>query len=133
MFLSLMKPKTKICTLCQEEKETSHFGNNIRTPDGFHWSCKVCTNTANKEAKYRHRYGITLVQKSQMIVDQNGKCAICDRELDGFNNSCVDHNHKTGEVRSILCQNCNLGLGSFYDKPNLLLKARDYLVSWNVS
>jgi len=39
----------------------------------------------------------------------------------------VDHDHKNGEVRGLLCHRCNVGLGNFQDNPELLLKAYKYL------
>lgn len=63
----------------------------------------------DRDSRYRSRYGITLADYDQMWADQNGKCAICDRErqLD------VDHDHDTGEVRGLLCRSCNMRLHAF--------------------
>jgi hypothetical protein len=53
------------------------------------------------------------------------KCEICECDLNGSGH--VDHCHKTGEFRGILCTNCNNGLGRFKDSPELLSKAAKYL------
>lgn len=56
----------------------------------------------------RRKYGITLKQYNQMLKAQNNSCAICKRDRSNFkNNLAVDHDHKTGEVRGLLCFYCN--------------------------
>jgi hypothetical protein len=123
----------KKCTYCREEKPLSEFGSNKTQTDGFHYYCKTCTNTQNKAAKYRHRYGISETDKEKMMLFQNWKCAICDAPIENSLEGCVDHDHKTGAIRNILCQNCNRGLGSFKDQPSLLRKAAEYLNRWDVT
>jgi len=56
----------------------------------------------------------------------NGLCDVCGRPPTG-NRLSIDHNHVTGELRGLLCINCNTGLGMFKDNPELLLLAVDYL------
>ncbi len=58
-----------------------------------------------------------------MVVAQRGVCAIC--LVPGPEH--VDHDHKTGRVRAILCFNCNGGPGQFKDRPELLRRGADYL------
>lgn len=62
----------------------------------------------------------------QLLAKQGGKCAICGEEANG-NRLAVDHNHETGEIRGLLCHQCNTGLGSFRDNPQLLKQAIAYL------
>ena len=60
-------------------------------------------------------------------MNQEGLCAICGLpETD--KRFCVDHNHKTGVVRGLLCANCNKGLGHFFDSIESLEKAKSYLL-----
>jgi uncharacterized protein with PIN domain len=55
---------------------------------------------------------MTQIQKQQIVNSQNGKCAICNKEIESTGrDSCVDHCHKSGKVRQVLCHNCNLALG----------------------
>lgn len=63
----------------------------------------------DRDQRYRSRYGITLADYDQMLADQGGKCAICEREL----SLDVDHDHDTGEVRGLLCRGCNMRLHAF--------------------
>jgi len=72
-------------------------------------------------------YGITQEQYNQMFVDQNGLCAICGGSQNKGKYLEVDHNHITGKNRGLLCHLCNVGLGSFKDNEDNLIKAIKYL------
>lgn len=71
-------------------------------------------------------YGINLDQFLTLIENQQYKCKIC---YDNITEStgCVDHDHKTGVVRGILCTRCNTGLGMFRDNKTYLEHAITYL------
>jgi len=61
-----------------------------------------------KDYRLRKRYGITLKQYYKMLKAQNYKCVICGKEHETCKYGlCVDHNHKTGRVRGLLCMYCN--------------------------
>lgn len=64
-----------------------------------------------------------------LIKNHNGLCDICGIEKLGYSGRrlAIDHDHKTGLVRGMLCQKCNIGLGNFNDNPELLEKAMKYL------
>lgn len=83
-----------------------------------------------RENSYLRYYGITIEQYEILLKNQNGGCAICFSPT-GSNGKrlSVDHNHETGEVRGLLCDDCNTGLGKFKDNPNLLAIAINYLVN----
>ena len=68
---------------------------------------------AEKNRNLQWHYGITLEQKRQKWVDQNGKCANsgCQEKLDK-NGAHIDHDHKTGKIRGLLCRSCNLTIGN---------------------
>jgi len=57
----------------------------------------------------------------------DGKCEICRNVCETGKNLAMDHNHQTGEIRGMLCNLCNRGLGLFKDNPELLTKAIEYL------
>lgn len=72
-------------------------------------------------------YGITVEEYDDMLESQGGGCYICGvgpvgRALD------IDHDHRTGKVRGLLCSNHNRALGLLGDDPDLLLAAHTYLV-----
>lgn len=72
-------------------------------------------------------YGIDVPDYERMLAEQNGGCYICGKQpekkaLD------IDHDHKTGKVRGLLCSSHNRALGLLNDDPDLLLKSVEYLV-----
>lgn len=77
------------------------------------------------------KYGITVQQYDQMIFSQNNCCAICRNVFEGKGGTkaapCIDHCHNTGEVRAILCGNCNKMIGLAYDNTTILTNAINYL------
>jgi hypothetical protein len=82
-----------------------------------------------QRAAYRrkHRYGITQDQIIKMLNKQKHKCPVCLNELNDKNMFAVDHCHKTGLVRGLLCGKCNWGLGSLMDSVENLKRAAKYL------
>jgi len=78
------------------------------------------------EWHYLKRYNLTLEQIDEILVSQDHKCGLCGRSLKEMKRA-VDHDHKTGKVRGILCNRCNLGLAMFLDNADLLKVAINYL------
>jgi hypothetical protein len=84
--------------------------------------------------KFKHRYGITIEQYEAMVIQQQGKCAICDKPeaakwkgTDRVRSLSVDHCHSTGRVRALLCHSCNRILGLLGDDVERLRRAVTYL------
>jgi hypothetical protein len=71
-------------------------------------------------------YNLTLEQVDEILIKQNHRCAICENSL-RESRRCIDHDHKTGEVRGILCNPCNIGLANFRDNVHSLLNAIAYI------
>lgn len=81
-----------------------------------------------KDAYLRHHYSISLEFFNALRDFQGYKCAMCKRaEVDFKANLAVDHCHKTGEVRGLLCWLCNKRLGKFSDDHDLLRAAAEYV------
>lgn len=80
-------------------------------------------------------YGITLEILTDLFERQRRVCAICgaairiDGSRRGATAAQIDHDHITGIVRGLLCTPCNLGIGSFRDRSDLLFRAATYLHS----
>lgn len=79
------------------------------------------------------RYGLTPDGFDQLLAAQNGMCAICNTTRLGSRNLCIDHNHKTGKIRGLLCVACNMAIGYMKDNPARLKAAADYLSSHGVA
>lgn len=82
------------------------------------------------ERSYKRKYGMTLAQVEHLKQLQNNLCAICNTEFtQGWDErgQCVDHDHKTGKVRGLLCRRCNLGIGQLGDSHEILIAAAEYL------
>ena len=95
----------------------------------FRTICDVCNSTMRK-------YGITSVEREELLASQNRECKICFTKIDFYSGrevdnptarAVVDHCHTTGKVRGILCNRCNLGLGHFKDSKSALIRAIAYL------
>lgn len=74
-------------------------------------------------------YGITPQAFSDLLEGQGGVCAICGTsEWNGVGNKPhVDHDHETGNIRGLLCGNCNHALGFIRDNPAIALAMAEYL------
>ena len=100
---------------------------NKERVDGYRkkWTMANPRKVRNKTLLYTS--GITLEEYEAMLKSQKGVCAICKRISSDGRNLCVDHNHKTGKIRGLLCSWCNKGLGSFRDERKRLAEAVRYL------
>lgn len=129
------KQHTKKCGRCTRTLCLSAFAKNTAKKDGLQERCRECradhyqttgyVQTARKNT-LRNKYNLTPEMLGEMRKTQSNLCAICG--IDGLATLLVvDHDHKTGEVRGLLCQPCNRGLGFFRDNEDALLTASDYV------
>lgn len=84
----------------------------------------------NRAWVFRDRYGIDVNEYHSMLESQDGGCAVCGSTDTGRPNCewfCVDHDHKTGKVRGILCHPCNSSLGLLKDDPVVIESLLAYL------
>lgn len=129
---------TKKCIKCGEVKEILSFPKRTgRTIDGTRNECKSCysnrlsisskkVNYINqKKYFYLKKYGITLDQYNQLLITQGNKCKICGKTF--IKTPHIDHNHKTGKVRGLLCNKCNCLLGCADDNITVLNNCILYL------
>jgi hypothetical protein len=123
----------KYCPRCQQELPIDAFGSNRSSRDGRAAYCRPCHNAVGLENKrrlygstrdyhLRRRYGLTSADVDAMVEAQGGTCAVCPGKPEH-----VDHDHETGQVRGILCFNCNQSLGNVRDDPNVLRGLARYL------
>ncbi len=80
----------------------------------------------SRNEQLKAKYGITEEIYEKLLSGQGGVCAICQRHQ-RYKRLAVDHCHKTGQVRGLLCENCNRGIGRFFDSSLRLRNAADYI------
>src|SRR5271166_1611732 len=128
--------KKKHCWGCSTYKLQSHFYKNKANRDGLDTACKKCKRKVvssyrdenrkeinirrkkqskeNPRQKKHHElkwhYGISVDEFDAMLKDQHYKCAISAHKID-YSTANVDHCHKTGKIRGLICRKCNFGLG----------------------
>ena len=93
----------------------------------------IKTHLYDRKSRLKRVYGLSLEEYERMHAEQNGLCAICGssdakrpkHRVRGY--LCVDHCHKTGKVRGLLCWKCNAAMGNLEDDIALLEKAAAYL------
>lgn len=103
------------------------------------WLARVGPRPSNRKPRtpeqvrasaLRRKYGLTVEQLAAMVSAQGGRCAVCGVAPSGMKKSerlFVDHCHKTGRVRSLLCSNCNTAAGMLRDDPFLADALAAYL------
>ena len=106
---------------------------NYRYTVGRSPRCNPCKKKQGRDrahsAHLKGTYGITIEDYYRMLASQGGSCAICNGGTSKNYFQC-DHSHASGEVRGLLCANCNKRLlPAAKDSIAVLLKAIDYLRS----
>lgn len=144
----------KTCTKCKLEKDLEDFH---KSKSGSQWRqsiCKPCNvergreeyhkNPSKNKAKVKAwtklnpekvrgyqrkiKYGLTVGGFQTMLSEQANCCACCGDEFDKPPH--VDHCHRSGKIRGLLCRPCNVGLGNFKESPIRLKKAASYIVQF---
>ena len=149
----------KICKKCLIEKPLTNFKKFTHNKTKRAHICKRCSNnlspqkynykkpklteelikTNRQNSYYKNKYGLTLEQYNSLLKKQNHVCAICNlpetsKHTNGtLKNLAVDHCHTTKEIRGLLCDNCNRGLGYFKDNAKSLKTAIEYLKTKKMS
>lgn len=111
---------TSWCAGCQSFRDLEDFGKGAT-------QCRACSSAKSHEAMIAKTYGITASDYDSLLAAQGGKCAIC-RARPKSKRLAVDHDHKTGAVRGLLCSRCNHDLmGSAWDSLALVVALWHYL------
>lgn len=104
-------------THCPQQHPYAKFGR--RNNDGSRF-CTIC----HRAGRIRRTYGLEPQQWDALVLEQEGRCAICLAEHGDLH---VDHDHATGAARGLLCPSCNNGLGRFEDDPERLERGAAYV------
>lgn len=127
----------KTCSKCRKVKPPDQFSKDLSRKDGLSHCCNLCCSVAKKkqwsrltpeertQRQRRRDYRMESEDFDQIRLNQQNRCAICHLEF--LKTPDIDHNHATGKVRGLLCRSCNSGLGAFFDSPNRLIAAANYL------
>lgn len=120
----------KKCVECINKETNERMAKKYKTPEELR---KVRLNRQRK-SNLKRLYGITLEEFYSILEEQNNKCKICsvDIFMDAKNRNqktCVDHCHKTGKVRGILCHKCNVAIGLLDDDISKIELVVNYLKS----
>lgn len=139
----------KTCSRCKGTKPRKNFPRDASRADGIGYWCKACRKETRKKMsksdsrryarKHREKigaggrkrkdlqskYGITLDEYLSMVQECKNRCECCGKKPNDA--LCVDHDHNTGEVRGLLCRQCNAGIGLLQDTREGVEKALDYL------
>ncbi len=149
--------RSKFCNTCKMERSLAQFRKDKGKKDGLSTQCSPCQKVRQREyyeknreeiirksiewgkrnpdsvwKRWHKQRGINITREEQQKIfeSQDGCCAICKTKwIEGMPILFLDHNHHTGDVRGLLCRNCNTGLGQFKDSVDALLAAIEYLNS----
>lgn len=124
------RPGQQWCRRCELYLPLEDFPERGRGKGGY--MCLPCQRGYNQARSLRTNYGLTIDEYDFILATQDGRCAICEGRPRKYRLH-VDHDHKTGEIRGLLCSRCNHKLlGSANDDPSRLRKAADYLEAGGV-
>lgn len=135
----------KECGDCKQVLPVSQFWRNNARADRYQHRCKECSKVgvygwqrgnvkyiAYRQNERLKRFKLTQANYDEMLLKQDGLCAICRqperaRFRGRLKRLAVDHCHKTGRVRGLLCQSCNRGIGYLGDDAERVVAALAYL------
>ena len=137
----------KTCNICNQSKPLTEFYQTVRngSPYGYHGKCKSCYVKKQQEnydpikkrdENLKRVYGIGIEEYNTLLEKQNNRCAICEStdpkgrksgRGGGVDVFYVDHDHKTGNVRGLLCNICNRTMGYVGENSNVLEEMIKYL------
>ena len=123
-----------ICENCESEYEPQRYFKSETRNRFCSRQCKERARyqsgrgrAAALKSYYKRRYGLSELEVE--ALRKLAHCGICgtDDPQGRHGNFHIDHDHETGEIRGVLCHNCNLALGHFQDDPEVLRAAIRYL------
>jgi hypothetical protein len=111
------------CYKCGHWKLLNQFPLNKKSKSGRHSYCYVCFKEYRRQWVRKHFYGLSEEDFNKAFEESNGACGMCGRHED----LVIDHCHRTGKFRGLICRLCNGILGRFKDNTDLLQRAIEYL------
>jgi len=146
----------KFCNGCKEWRSKGDFNKDPKSPDTLHYRCRLCRKKYRRQQEVKERtsvynkkyaeqnpelmkakdrknslkrfWNMTPEQFEALKEKQGGTCALCNKtESNPHKNLCIDHDHTTGKIRGLLCDNHNRAMGLFKDSIEDMEKAIQYL------
>ncbi len=114
-----LEPKAKNsnswCLACKRSYQLAKIAEN---PERY--------KRAKRERELKQQYGITIEQYNELLAEQGGVCAVC-RGTNSDRRLAVDHDHRTGQIRGLLCYHCNMAAGYLRDSVEFAAAMSHYL------
>ena len=107
--------------------QNGYQGCSVETCLGEHYATGYCAAHYDRDRKLKDKYSMSFSEFAEACAQQEGKCAICLHAPD--KGLVVDHDHATGIVRGLLCNNCNVALGMLRENRATIRRAIDYLTT----
>jgi hypothetical protein len=120
------RAETRRVTHCPRGHEYT-LQNTYIHPTTLARICRACRHEASRKRFRQALYGLTFDQYQFLLARQGGRCAICGAVDNGGVALGVDHDHRTGVVRGLLCDKCNQALGALREDRKLFVAAIAYL------
>lgn len=131
--------KPPLCPTCGETNPNKFYQSNGKITNAYCSDChkERCKQRYHSKTMIERRaekavaYGLTVEEYLKLYSDQNGLCAICNSEPNTKRGLHVDHDHKTGKARGLLCHGCNIAIGNMKEDINILKAAIAYIERYN--
>ncbi len=129
----------KTCRKCKIKKKLSEFYKTNQNTSGYAAQCKDCRRKivslyrkSNKSkvnaTRIKTKYGITVEEWKVLFDKQKGCCEICGTHQSEITHTLhIDHCHRTGKVRSLLCRACNHAVGNVKENRDIALRLVKYI------
>jgi hypothetical protein len=105
-------------------------GKEARSRAAAHYRKKHKRDIVARRSHLKQRYGLTVDDWNAMLIEQSGRCDCCGEPMIG-KGPCVDHNHETGQIRGLVCQDCNIAVSWVEGRARRLALAEIYLARYN--
>jgi hypothetical protein len=123
------------CGDCKQNVPDSGFNRQAKSKSGFQNQCRDC----QRVYKWKYRYGLDQSGYDEMLSSQNGRCKICRKTPQESITThanlkwlCIDHCHRTGKVRGLLCNQCNVMIAHARESAETLHAAILYLMDEDI-
>lgn len=115
------------CRGCSNERSAKWQRENKERASASDKRWRLANRARRLNLQYLKRYGVTAADKQALLAKQRSKCAICRIATPTKGGWHLDHDHKTKEIRGVLCGRCNWMIGHARESPKVLLAAAKYL------